>query len=435
MITEFNHCRLCGNPKLTPVVDLKTQPLSCVYVAPTEADPMASPLEVVRCDTTADPSACGLAQLRHSADVSKMYGATYGYRSSTSPTMSSHLAGKTRTLAKLVGLQPGDRVLDIGCNDGTLLNAYGRESGFARFGIDPSSVKFRDNFDDDIEVMYELFSASTARRLSGGGLYRAISSIAMFYDLDDPVAFARGIAASLALDGVWCVEQAYLPEMLKKMIYDQIMHEHVTYFALGQMDRVCKAAGLRIVDCELNEINGGSFSLLICHDDAAYPSQVAKLDALRAAEQPLFDGSAYETFKIRMQAHRDEVRELLGLIRASGKTIYGYGASTKGNIQLQYCGIGPGDLAAICDKQEMKNGLQTPGTRFNIVSQDAARAAKPDYFYVLIWHLRREIILDELAFLERGGKLVFPLPRLHLVDKDNYKAYLDRPFEDFSFKL
>jgi NDP-4-keto-2,6-dideoxyhexose 3-C-methyltransferase len=435
VIKEFNRCRLCGNPHLTDVVDLGAQPLSCVYVAPAEPDPMVSPLQVVRCDTSADSGACGLLQLRHSADVSKMYGTTYGYRSSTSPTMSAHLAAKAHKLAGLVGLKAGDRVLDIGCNDGTLLNSYGRDAGLQRFGIDPSSIKFRDNFDDDIQVAYDFFSAPVARELTGGGKFRAISSVAMFYDLDDPVAFARDIGEMLAPDGLWCVEQAYLPAMLTKMIYDQIMHEHVTYFALRQMDRVCEAAGLRIVDCELNEINGGSFSLLVCHRDAPHVSNTAWLDALRAAEAPLADGSAFETFKMRMQAHRDEVREFLDLARAAGRTVYGYGASTKGNIQLQYCGIRPGDFAAICDKQSMKHGLMTPGTRFDIVSQEAARAAKPEYLYILIWHLRREIILDELAYLEAGGKLVFPLPRLHLVDRDNYKAYLDRPFDDFSFTL
>lgn len=430
----FNQCRLCGNKALIQVLDLGVQPLSGVYVKPTDPDPISTPIEVLRCDTSAMPGACGLLQLRHSAEVDSMYGMTYGYRSGTSPLMSSHLERTAQRLKERVGLKAGDAVLDIACNDGTLLNSY-HGNGYIRIGIDPSSRKFHEFFDDDIKVAFEYFSADTALRLTGGVKCRAITSIAMFYDLDDPVAFARDIAKTLAPDGLWSVEQAYLPDMLRKLIYDQILHEHVTYFAFTQMERVLEAAGLRVVDVELNEINGGSFNVIACHKDAKYPTNHAIVERLRAEEAALNTPGPWERLAARMQAHRDEVREFVDLAKAAGRKIYAYGASTKGNIQLQYCGLRPGDLVAVSDKQAQKNGLQTPGTRFDIVSHEMTRAAKPDYLFVLIWHLRREVILDELAFLEAGGKLIFSLPRFQVIDRNNYRSYLDRSFDDFAFPM
>jgi len=434
MTKVFDSCRLCGNKALIQVLDLGVQPLSGVYVRPSDPDPISTPIELLRCDVDATPGACGLVQLRHSADVDSMYGMTYGYRSGTSPLMRNHLEQTARRLKDRVGLKPGDAVLDIACNDGTLLNSYAGND-YIRIGIDPSSRKFHEFFDKDIKVAFEYFSADTALRLTGGVKCRAITSIAMFYDLDDPVAFAKDIARTLAPDGLWSVEQAYLPAMLRKLIYDQILHEHVTYFAFTQMERVLEAAGLRVVDVELNEINGGSFNVIACHKDADYPTNHAIVERLRAEEAVLNTAAPWQRLASRMQAHRSEVREFVDLATAAGRKIYGYGASTKGNIQLQYCGLRPGDLVAISDKQAQKNGLQTPGTRFDIVSHEMARAAKPDYFFVLVWHLRREVILDELPFLEAGGKLIFSLPRFQVIDKDNYKDYLDRDFEDFAFPM
>ena len=428
------HCRLCGNEALRPVVNLGRQPLSGVFPRPEAADPTASPLELVRCDTAARADACGLVQLRHSAEVAEMYGATYGYFSSISPTMVSHLQGIAGRVLDAVRPAPGDVVLDIGCNDGTLLNLFGGR-GLTRIGMDPSSRKFAARFQPDIRVTYDFFSEAGARAMIGDRQCRIITSIAMFYDLDDPLAFMRQIRSLLAQDGVWALELSYLPLFLKQLTYDQLCHEHLTYIGLRELDWMMRRTGLKILDVSFNDVNGGSFFVLAARDDSPLPVNTAKIEGILAEERPLATDAPYARFANRVTDHRDEVRHFLSLANAAGKRVYGYGASTKGNIVLNYCGLGPQDLVAIGDRNPEKDGLVTPGTRIPIISHEKLRAARPDYLFVLIWHFRREVIQDEMEFLERGGKMVFDLPRLHVVDRDNCRRYLDASFEDLAFPL
>jgi NDP-4-keto-2,6-dideoxyhexose 3-C-methyltransferase len=428
-------CRICGNTDLKPVLSLGDQPLSGVFPRPEAPDPSVSPLELIRCDKESTPSACGLVQLRHQAELAEMYGTTYGYFSSISPTMVSHLEQKVRDLKTFSNPARGDVVLDIGCNDGTTLNAYGSHNGFVRIGMDPSSKKFAANFDGDIRVVYDFFSEQGVRSMIGDKQCKIITSIAMFYDLDDPMDFMRQIRALLALDGVWALELSYLPLLCTQLTYDQICHEHVTYFSLSHMDWMMKKTGLKILDASFNDINGGSFYIYAGRDDGSHQPETAKIEAILRSEQPLDTAAPYERLRNRVLTHRDEVRHFFDLAKAAGKRVYGYGASTKGNIVLNYCGVTKDDLIAIGDRNPEKDGLTTPGTRIPIISQQQLRKEQADYLYVQIWFLRKEVIQDEMEFLMRGGKLVFDLPRLHVVDKDNYQRYLDTNFEDLAYSL
>jgi NDP-4-keto-2,6-dideoxyhexose 3-C-methyltransferase len=424
-------CRICGNTNLLPVIDLGNQALSGIFPHPESPDPMKSPLELLVCS---GDDVCGLVQLRHSADVSQMYGTTYGYRSSTSPAMLEHLKKKVDENLAIAKPKPGEIVLDIGCNDGTSLNYYGGH-GLVRIGNDPSSEKFKDSFDPDIRVVYDFFSADNVRKLIGDKKCKIVSSIAMLYDIDDPQTFFNQIAEVLAADGIWRFELSWLPLFLTNLTYDQACHEHVTYLAMTQIDFMLKRAGMRAIDVYFNEMNGGSFDVVACHQDAEYVSNQAHIDSILAYEAPLKGFGPYQRFHDRVESHRDEVRNFLDTAKAMGKTVYGYGASTKGNITLHYCGITKDDLPAICDRQKVKDGLVTPGTRIPIITQEAMREAKPDYLFVLIWHFRKEILDDEQEFLQRGGKIVLPLPRLHIIDKDNWRRYYDAPFSDIGFAL
>lgn len=434
MSTEIRQCRICGNPHLTAVLDLGEQRLSGVFPDPSAPQPSYSPLRLLRCDRSSDPGACGLVQLGHTADLGEMYGATYGYHSSLSPTMESHLRAKIETLLDVVRPAPGEIILDIGCNDGTLLNCCAGR-GLTRVGIDPSSEKFASFFQPDIQVIYDFFSAERVRDVIGARDCRIITSIAMFYDIDDPTEFMRQIKSLLAPDGVWALELSYLPMMLTHLTYDQVCHEHVTYLSLHDMDAMARKVGLRIVDVETNEVNGGSFHLVLCHDDGPYASETAKLDTFLAAEAPLTTPAPFDRFRRRVLSHRDEVRGFFDLVKAAGKRIAGYGASTKGNIVLNFCELGPDDLPYISDRNPEKHGLITPGSSIPIISHEQMRADPPDYLFVLIWHFRKEVIRDEHEFLERGGKLVFDLPRLHVVDRDNADRYLNADFGDLAFGL
>lgn len=429
---EITQCRVCGNKKLTPVLSLGNQPLSGVFPSVDSPDPSTSPLDLVICD--GDESVCRTLQLRHSANVSEMYGTTYGYRSATSRTMRTHLQEIVTELLERVQPSPGDVVLDIGCNDGTLLNFY-RDRHLTRIGIDPSSKKFADNFDADIQVIYDFFSADGVREMVGDRKCRIVTSIAMFYDLEDPIDFMSQIHSILAPDGVWAFELSYMPLMLTNLTYDQICHEHLTYLGLQQIQWMAERANLKILDVSLNFVNGGSFRIMAARKDNPMTPNYEGLKKLLDAEEPLATMAPFERFRNRIVQHRDEVQAFFDTMRSSGKKVYGYGASTKGNIVLNYCGITPQDLIAVSDLQPQKDGLVTPGTRIPIVTHEKLRAAHPDYALVLIWHFRREVIEDEIDYLKKGGKLVFDLPRPHTVNFENYQHYLNASFEDLAFFL
>jgi NDP-4-keto-2,6-dideoxyhexose 3-C-methyltransferase len=428
-------CRICGNPDLKFILSLGHQPLSGVFPRPEAPDPNVSPLELIRCNKESKPDACGLVQLRHQAELSEMYGTTYGYFSSISPTMVSHLERKVAHLKEFVKPIKGDVVLDIGCNDGTLLNAYSSESGLVRIGTDPSSKKFASNFQPDIQVVYDFFSEKAVRLMIGERKCRIITSIAMFYDLDDPIAFMHQIRALLEKNGVWALELSYLPLLCTQLTYDQICHEHVTYFSLSHIDWMMKKTGMQILDVSFNDINGGSFYIYAGCDDGPHQPNTAKIKQILDAEKPLDTEVPYKHLRNRVLAHREEIRNFFDLTRAAGKRVYGYGASTKGNIVLNYSGVTKNDLIAIGDRNPEKDGLTTPGTRIPIISHTKLRKEPVDYLFVQIWFLRKEVIQDEIEFILRGGKIVFSLPRLHVVDKENYQRYLETNFEELAYSL
>ena len=428
-------CRICGNSNLIPILNLGNQALSSVFPDKISADPDASPLEMVLCDGPQGKDICRLLQLKHTANVSAMYGTTYGYRSSTSPSMLRHLQGKVDKLLEMVPLKPGDAILDIACNDGTLLNHYGLRRGLDRVGIDPSAEKFASNYQSDIRVIYDFFSAAAVKTLVGDKKFEIITSIAMLYDIDDPQDFIEQIADILSPKGVWGFEQSYTPTLMTNLTYDQVCHEHVTYLNLSLIDRMLKIAGLRVIDVSFNEINGGSFYVQACHFDAPHRSNTTHINKILAFEEGLNTAAPYMRYARRVETHRDELLKLVKQLKDAGNTIYGYGASTKGNITLNYCGLGVKDLEAICDAQKEKEGLFTPGSRIPIVTKETMRAAQPHYLLVLIWHFRSEIINEELDYLRRGGKMIFILPRIHIVDIENYQKYIDQPFSEIGYQI
>lgn len=429
-ITE--QCRICGNTNLVPILNLGVQRLSGVFHSPELPQPSASPLELIKCDNSVDDDVCGLLQLKHSASLDEMYGATYGYYSSISPAMVSHLKGIVERLVNFANPDLGDIALDIGCNDGTLLN-FLKDRNLIRVGIDPSSEKFINNFQKGIRVIFDFFSAERVREIIDKQECRIITSIAMFYDLDDPMEFMRQIRSLLAKNGVWALELSYMPRMLSNLTYDQVCHEHVTYLGLQQIKWMTDRTGLKILDVDFNDVNGGSFFIIVGRDDGCFLSNDEKIQEILNNENALHSITPFRHFESRVLSHRDEVRNFLGLIKDAGRKVLGYGASTKGNIVLNYCDIGPDDLTAICDSNPEKEGLITPGTKIPIISKRDMLKANPDFLFVLIWHFRNEVLKDEHDYIMSGGKVVFDLPRLHVVDRDNYARYMSSSFEELAF--
>lgn len=405
---EIAECRICRSRELVPVIDLGRQALTGRFPDKTEPDPPSAPLVVVRC------THCGLVQLRYSVDTGELFARDYGYRSGINATMRNHLAGIAARVAERAKLKSGDAVLDIGCNDGTLLTAY-EEPGLIRVGIDPLAEMFRPGYPAGLEVHTGFFSAGTYTSASGRPTARVINSIAMFYDLEDPGAFVSDVAAVLAADGIWVLEQSYLPSMLEQNSFDTICHEHVEYYSLAQIDWLARAHGLRIFDVGLNGINGGSFQVWVCHEGAGYPTDRSCIGAIAERERKLglMSEEPYASFRLRVSSIGDRLRAFIQTEASRGKKIYVYGASTKGNVLLQHFGLDASLIRACADKNPIKWGRRTPGTNIPIISEDAARA-DADYFLVLPWSFKDEFLARESAFRARGGRFIFPLPEIEM---------------------
>jgi hypothetical protein len=239
----------------------------------------------------------------------------------------------------------------------------------------------------------------------------------MFYDLENPIGFAREIESILAPGGIWHFEQSYMPSMLRLTSYDTVCHEHLEYYSLGVVQRVLAEAGMRATDVKMNNVNGGSFAVTaVRRDDRSRGVQPVVGWLLEQEERMgLATPRPYREFEDRVYRHRADLRRLLEVLVADGKKIVGYGASTKGNVVLQFCGIGPDLVTCIAEVNEDKFGSFTPGTYIPIVSEAEARALRPDYFLVLPWHFREGIVRREAEFLGRGGRMIFPFPEIEIV--------------------
>jgi hypothetical protein len=402
-------CRASGSSHLISVLNLGTQALSGVFPA-SAAEPLtAGPLELVWCPDS------GLLQLNHSYDPQEMYGQNYGYRSGLNQSMVRHLQGKVRSLEALVRPNAGDVVLDIGSNDSTLLRSY-QTAKLERIGIDPTGSKFKQYYPADIVLVPDFFSRERFEQASPKKA-RVVTSIAMFYDLDNPVAFAQQVASILADDGVWHFEQSYMPAMLRTNSYDTVCHEHLEYYSLGVVKWIVEQAGLRLIDVKVNAINGGSFAVTAAKPGAPYPVEHATINWLLEQERRmgLETPRPFRQFEERVFRHREDLRRLIHSLVQEGKKIFGYGASTKGNVLLQFCGLTQAELPVIAEVNEDKFGRVTPGTHIPIVSEAEARAMKPDFFLVLPWHFKNGIVEREKAFLEAGGKMIFPFPEIEIL--------------------
>ena len=407
--TAIGACRVSGGGHLISVLDLGTQALTGVFPRSVGTAVTAGPLELVWC------SDCGLLQLKHSYDPDEMYGENYGYRSGLNRSMILHLEQKTRQLEQMVDLGGGAVVLDIGSNDGTLLKGY-KTAGLTRIGIDPTGLKFKEYYPPDVHLVGDFFSSATFRGATSRQA-KVVTSIAMFYDLESPVRFAREVAEILDEDGVWHFEQSYMPSMLRMNSYDTICHEHLEYYSLAVVQTILEKADMRIVDVQMNSVNGGSFAVTAAKRAAARPANDAMIEWLLEQERRmgLDTPRPFREFEERVFRHREDLRRLVRALVEDGKRIVGYGASTKGNVLLQFCGFTREDIPAIADVNPDKFGCVTPGTQIPIVSEEEARHMRPDFFLVLPWHFKSGILEREREFLLGGGRMIFPFPEIEIV--------------------
>lgn len=402
-------CRISGSGHLVTVLSLGSQYLTGVFPKSRDQAVTRGPLDLVWCPDS------GLLQLKHSYSLDEMYGDNYGYRSGLNASMVRHLSATVAALSRRYEPTPADWVLDIGSNDGTLLKAY--PTSVKRVGIDPTARKFRQFYPPEIRVVPDFYSADKFLELTGNKRATIITSMSMFYDLEDPRTFVRDVAAALVGDGVWHFEQSYMPAMLRTNSYDTVCHEHLEYYSLGVIRRLLDGAGLRIANVQMNAINGGSVAVTACHRDSSIRSADGLIEWLLEQEDNwgLNSPKPYRDFEERVFRHRTDLRRLVQTLVADGKRVLGYGASTKGNVLLQFCELGPAEIPAIAEVNPDKFGSFTPGTLIPIVSEQEAKAMAPDYFLVLPWHFKESILQREQEFLGRGGKMIFPLPEIEIV--------------------
>nr|MDP2190432.1 class I SAM-dependent methyltransferase [Rhodoferax sp.] len=410
MYKKVEKCRICGNTHLERVLDLGEQMLTGIFPREKDAKVTTGPLRLVKC--MGGDEVCGLLQLEHSYDLGEMYGENYGYRSGLNASMVAHLNNKVKRILGLVELRTGDLVIDIGSNDSTTLQAY-PSSGPVLVGVDPTGVKFHSYYPPHIQLIPDFFSAALVKARFPGQKAKVVTSFSMFYDLEDPMDFMRQVYDVLADDGVWVFEQSYMPTMLDTNSYDTVCHEHLEFYALRQIKWMADRVGFKILDVKFNDINGGSFSVTVSKslgDLTVVPSVQKSLDDERA--KGLDTLTPYQEFAERVVQTKRDLLKFIETARAEGKSVAVLGASTKGNVLLQYCGLTTEDIEFVGEVHPEKFGCFTPGTWIPIIPEQELLTKKPDYMIVLPWHFRTFFTTNKKF---AGMKLVFPLPEVEVV--------------------
>lgn len=408
--TRRQTCRVCNQHALVDCLSLGCLAVSTFSDHPARG--LSAPLTLALCST--DKGGCGLVQLAHDGVDPDVLYRTYWYRSGVNATMRAELLKIIDDVESKKQLVSGDVVLDIGANDGTLLRAY-KTAGLLRIGFEPARNLTEEARTGGNVIIPEYFSARQFREHTGPKKAAVISTIAMFYDLENPHTFVQDIASILAPDGIWINQLSYLPSMLATNAFDNICHEHIEYYSLSTLERLLAAHRLRVIDAELNETNGGSIRVTIGHDGYELPDRAAKARVHKLTQQEarhsLDKISTYEDFASRIQECVQTVQSLITRMAKNGQTVMVYGASTKGNTYLQYAKLDSRLLTAACERNSSKWGRYTIRTKIPIISETAMRAAKPDCLLVLPWHFREEFIAREEEYLQQGGRLLFPLPK------------------------
>ena len=418
-------CRNCNSSKLKKIVSIGSQPISSKFNIRKKFNEKKYSLDLFKCKD------CSLIQLGKTAPLSQMYGSSYGYRSGISKLMISHLKDKYHSIKK--NKKNCNRVLDVGSNDGTFLNFFSEKT--FKVGIDPSIQKFKKYYDKNIFTIDEFFSKKNIfkffkKKGKSNLKFDMISSFAIFYDIENPNRFCEDIYNLLDENGIWILEFSYLPLMLKNLTFDQICHEHVTYYGLKTFKKIAKKNNLKIIDAKLNEINGGSIEVTCAKIDSKFKESKNKINKILNDENKITENS-FKKFNSRIKKIKKDISQFLKKYKQ--KKIIGYGASTKGNVVLNYCSISNKDISYICDANKFKFNKYTPGSNIKIISKNKMRVLKPDFLLVLIWPFRKEVINQEVSFIKSGGSLIFLLPKFHIVDKTNYKKYLKASFKPLSY--
>ena len=408
-------CRQCCNTTLLPILSLGTHAVS-TFLDPSVGNEVVTrgPLELVLCDPR---TGCSLLQLHHRAVDPAVMFTKYWYKSGMNKTMIAALRDITKKIEDMSYLSAGDAVLDIGSNDGTLLRSYATE-GLRKIGFEPARNLAHDVDEAPGLIINDFFSAAAFEREVVDTKVKAVTSIAMFYALENPAQFVADVKRILRPDGVWVIQMAYLPSMLETNNVDNICHEHVTYYSLRSLEFLLHSHGLQVFDLELNDVNGGSFRVYVQHPSLPCSRLVTDRVAAQREYESKYnfqEADVYRAFAQRVEDIKVSLVTFLKREHARGKIIHVYGASTKGNTLLQYFGLDASIIQAAAERNPDKWGLKTVATLIPIISEAQSRESHPDYYLVLPWHFRTEFVQRESEYLAKGGHMIFPLPRPEVV--------------------
>ncbi len=403
---RINNCRNCNSHNLTNLFTLGNISFTGKFSKKKQLIKKA-PLEIIMCNS------CKLIQLAHNFNLKYLYGPDYGYRSGINKTMVNHLKNVVINLTKKVKLKPKDMVLDIASNDATLLKFY--SNNIITFGIDPLVKKYIKEYKKINFKISDFFSKKKVQKVTNKK-FKIITALSVFYDLEKPNIFLKDVKNILDDKGIFVLEFADLASILKKKMFDTICHEHLEYYSTQVLINMCKKNGLKIIDIIENNINGASKQFHIAHTNSRYIENAKKIKKILKYEvkKKINSKKTLLNFYREIFNIKTKLVNLLKTIKLKNKKIHCYGASTKGNVLLQYFKIDKKFIDFVAERNPKKYNLYTPGTKIKIISEKNSRKMKPDYYLVLPWHFQKEILKREKKTMSSGTKFIFPLPEIKI---------------------
>lgn len=405
---RINKCRACKKNTLKKLFSLGNMCFTGKFPRKNQKI-RKKPISLVLCKN------CELVQLGHNFDLKYLYGPDYGYRTGINKTMLDHVKGVVKYLSKKTQIKKNELVLDIASNDGSLLKYY--NSGIIKCGIDPILDKYINEYKDVNFKISSFFSANKINIYVKNKKFKIITALSVFYDAADPNKFLRDIKKLLHDKGVCLLEFADLASIVKYKMFDTICHEHLEYYSTNVIMKLCQENGLRVFDIKKNKINGASKQYYICHNISHFKdnSKVITNEIKLENKMKLAETKTYKKFIKDINLSKNKLVKFLKKIKKSGKKIQCYGASTKGNVLLQYYKINNDIINYAAERNKNKYNLYTPGTKIKIISEVLSRFYNPDYYLVLPWHFKKEILLREKMIRKTGTKFIFPLPNIEII--------------------
>ncbi len=415
-IIEHDSCRVCCKKKLQPIISLGEQYI-VNFIESQSSDGIKARLDLELCNEK--DGGCGLLQLKHTVPGELLY-RNFWYKSGVNQSMRDALKNITDKIEEKITLNSKDIVVDIGANDGTLLRSYNNKN-LTLVGFEPAKNLIKDTEIGTSKIINDFFNFEAFSNEFPEKKASVITSIAMFYDLENPNTFVEDISKILNSDGVWVIQMNYLGTMLENNSFDNIVHEHLEYYSLRSLEKLLDRHDLEVFDLEINDVNGGSIRTFIKHKNCSKYDISKKVDEVRTYEKEmgLDTLEPYLNFANRIKELKNETYDFIKNEKEKGKTVYVYGASTRGNALLQYYGLDKKLIKAAADRNPIKWGKKIVGSEIPIISEKQARNENPDYFLVLPWYFLDEFKKREAEYLKNGGKFIVPLPIFKIIDSKN----------------